>query len=90
MLFNAKYTLLKLTGKQATIGIAGTITSNTMDGEELKIEGTMKGEMLVDLQSGWLIESTLDQELVLDIEQNGMKFPATISGTTKTTSAQKN
>ncbi|MEJ2594101.1 MAG: DUF6263 family protein [bacterium] len=90
MKFDATYTLLKLSGKQATIGIEGTITSNTMDGEEMKIDGTMKGEMLVDVKTGWLIESTLNQELQLDLEQNGAQFPATITGTTVTTSAMKN
>ncbi len=90
MKFDAKYTLLKLSGKEATIGIEGTITSNTMDGEEMKIDGTMKGEMLVDVKTGWLIESTLNQELQLDLEQNGARFPATITGTTVTTSAMKN
>lgn len=90
MQFHAKYTLLKLSGKQVTLGIEGTITANKLNDADLKMNGTMKGEMIVDVKTGWLIESTVDQELELDIEQNGMKFPATISGTTVTTSSKIN
>ena len=90
MKFEAKYTLLKVSGKSATIGIDGVVTANNVGGEEMRLDGTMKGEMIVDVDTGWLIESTLNQELDLDIEQNGAKFPATISGTTITKSTLKN
>ena len=90
MKFKAKYTLLKISGKQATIGIEGTISSNSIQGEDIKMSGTMEGEMIVDIKTGWLIESTMDQDLELDIEQNGMSFPATITGTTTTTSSKQN
>jgi hypothetical protein len=55
----------------------------------MKMNGTMTGEMRVDVNTGWLIESVLNQEIELDIEQNGQKFPATISGTVTTTSEKK-
>ena len=45
--------------------------------------------MIVDVKSGWLIESTVDQDIELDVEQNGQRFPATISGSIKTVSAKK-
>ena len=90
MKFHAKYTLLKVSGKQATISIDGTISGNTMEDIDLKKNGTMKGEMIVDVKTGWLIESKMDQEIEMDIEQNGMKFPATTSGTIVTTSAKIN
>jgi len=89
MQFHAKYTLLKVTGKQATIGVDGIISANKLNDAELKMEGTMKGEMIVDVKTGWLIESNMDQEIEMDIEQAGQKMPATISGTIKTTSVKK-
>lgn len=88
MKYHLKYTLLKLTGKQATIKFDGVITANEMSDVDLNLNGTMTGEMIVDAKTGWLIESKMDQELSMDIEQNGMKFPATVSGTTLTTSAK--
>jgi hypothetical protein len=88
--FHAKYTLLKLSGKQATIDIDGTITANSTDEMDLKMNGSLKGEMVVDVKTGWLIESKINQELELDIEQNGQKFPATISGSIVTTSVKLN
>lgn len=84
------YTLLKVSGKEATLGLNGNISSNKIDDQEMRMEGTMKGEMRVDINSGWLIESVLNQEIELDIEQNGQKFPASISGTITTTSVKKN
>jgi hypothetical protein len=90
MKFHAKYTLLKVSGKQATIGIDGTITANADEDIDLKMNGTQKGEMVVDVKTGWLIESTINQDIELDVEQNGQKFPATISGTIVTSSSKKN
>lgn len=84
-----QYTLLKVSGKEATLGLNGTITANNIDDQEMKMNGTMTGEMKVDVSTGWLIESVLNQEIELDIEQNGQKFPATISGTVTTTSEKK-
>ena len=89
MKIHAKYTLLKLSGKQATIQFDGTISANTMQDMDLKLEGTQTGEMIVNTKTGWLIESNVDQEIEMDMEQNGQKFPATISGTIKTTSVKK-
>jgi hypothetical protein len=89
MKVSMQYTLLKLSGKEATLGLNGTISSNNIDDQELRMDGTMTGEMRVDVNTGWLIESVLNQEIELDIEQNGQKFPATISGTVTTTSEKK-
>jgi hypothetical protein len=83
------YTLLKVNNKEATLGLNGTISSNNIDDQEMRMEGTMTGEMRVDVNTGWLIESVLNQEIELDIEQNGQTFPATISGSITTTSEKK-
>lgn len=88
MKFHAKYTLMKVSGKQATIDIDGTITPNTMEDVDLKMSGTQKGEMVVDVKTGWLIESVINQDIELDIEQNGQRFPATITGSIKTVSTK--
>jgi len=89
MKVSMQYTLLKVSGKEALLGLNGTITANSIDDQEMKMNGTMTGEMTVNVNTGWLIESVLNQEIELDIEQNGQKFPATISGTVTTTSEKK-
>lgn len=89
MQLKVTYTLLKITGKTATIGLTGTIKANSMEDVELKMDGTQKGEMSVDLNTGWLIESKVDQEIEMEIEQNGQVFPATVSGTITTVSTKK-
>lgn len=89
MMFTLTYTLLKVTGKEATLGLNGKISANKFNEADLKMDGTMTGEMIVDVKTGWLIKSTMDQEIEMEVEQNGMKFPATISGTTITTSEKQ-
>lgn len=88
MKYHIKYTVLKIGKKETTLGVEGTITANSIDDAEVNLEGTQTGEMIVNTQTGWLITSTIDQELTLDIEQAGQKFPATISGTTISTSVK--
>jgi hypothetical protein len=89
MKYHIKYTVLKIGKKETTLGVEGTIAANSVDDQEVNLQGTQSGEMIVDTQTGWLIESSIDQELTLDIEQGGQKFPATITGTTTSTSAKK-
>ena len=89
MKYHIKYTVLKIGKKETTLGVEGTIAANSVDDQEVNLQGTQTGEMIVDTQTGWLIESSIDQELTLDIEQGGQKFPATITGTTTSTSAKK-
>lgn len=91
MKFHAKYTLVKLTGSQATLQLDGIITANKMQdvNADLNLSGVQKGEIIVDVKTGWLIESKVEQELKMDIEQDGVKFPATISGLITTTSKKK-
>ncbi len=85
-----KYTLVKISGKKATLGVDGMITANTIEGTDMKMTGTQKGEMIVNTETGWLIESKIDQDIQMDIDQNGVKVPATISGTTTTVANKLN
>jgi len=78
---HSKYTLNKISKKTVVIGVVSIITSNTMEGEDMKMDGTISGEMIIDRKSGWTLKSEMDMETELELEQNGMKFPATISGT---------
>jgi hypothetical protein len=89
MKYHIKYTVLKINKKETTLGVEGKISANTVDEQEVNLNGSQTGEMIVNTQTGWLIKSTIDQELTLDIEQSGQKFPATISGTTISTSVKK-
>jgi hypothetical protein len=89
MKVHAKYTLEKVSGKKATIHFDGTLSANTVQDVDMKLDGTQSGEMIIDISTGWLIESTVDQDLKLDLDQNGQKFPATINGTIKTISTKQ-
>ena len=72
------YTLTKVTRKQAFIDVKGTIESPDATAN---LKGTISGEMTVDRKTGWVSHSTFDQDFELQMEQQGMSFPASISGT---------
>jgi hypothetical protein len=78
MSMHITYTLAKATRKQAFIEVKGTIDSPDAT---TKLKGTISGEMIVDRKTGWVTHSTFDQDFEMQMEQQGMSFPATISGT---------
>ncbi len=84
MSIHLKYTLLKASKKQATIGIEGVITAKEIEGEDVNMDGTTVGEMIINVKTGMLISSTVDLEMAMDIEQGGVKFPATMMSTSVT------
>ena len=88
MKVHVKYTLLKTTRKQAVIGIEGVLTGNEIQGVEMQLSGTTVGEMTVDRATGMLISSTIDLEMAMEMEKDGMKIPTDIM-TTSVTSAKK-
>lgn len=89
MTVHMKYTLLKATKKQATLGLEGTLKANEINSEDMELNGTTVGEMIVDTKTGMLISSKMDIELAVELEQQGMKIPANILSTTVTTCQKK-
>ncbi len=83
MKMHITYTLTKATRKQAFIDVKGTITSPD---ETARLKGTLTGEMTVDRKTGWVTHSTFDQDIDMQMEQQGMSFPATVSGSYEITS----
>lgn len=84
MKVHVKYTLLKISRKQAVISVEGILTANEIEGQEIKMDGTTVGEMIIDRKTGMLISSTIDSDMTLDIDQGGVKIPATIMTTSET------
>jgi len=84
MKVHMNYTLLKVSRKQAVIGIEGTVSANEIQGQEIRLNGTTVGEMIVDTKTGMLISSVIDLELAMDLDQGGVKIPATIISTSET------
>lgn len=85
MLVHTTYTLVKVKKREAVIKVVGSITGNTVNGEEVKMDGKTEGEMIVNRKTGMQISSTFDVDMSLEMEQQGMKIPATIMGTSTTT-----
>lgn len=78
MNMHMSYTLTKATRKQAFIDVKGVVESPDVTA---KLKGTIEGQMIVDRKSGWVMHSTFNQDITMQMEQQGMSFPATISGT---------
>lgn len=84
MKVHLKYTLLKITRKNAVLAIEGNVSANEIKGQDIKMEGTTVGEMTVDRKTGMLISSVIDLELAMELDQGGVKIPATIMSTSET------
>ena len=89
MKVSSKYTLVKASKKSATINVVSTISANNMDGEDMKMDGTITGILLVNPKTGWTVSSTMDMEIEMEMVKDDMKFPASISGEITMTSTEK-
>ena len=89
MKIHIKYTLKKLSGKKATIGIDGSVTANKIAGQNIDISGTQTGEVVVNTKTGWTMSSHMTQDLKMKTERNGVETPINISGTITSTSEKK-
>ncbi len=78
MAVKVKYTLKKATRKEAVLEVDGVLSAN-IDNPEAggELDGTMTGEMTIDRKTGMVKVSSLQLDMTMDVEQNGMKFPAT-------------
>ncbi|NOY51209.1 MAG: hypothetical protein GXO88_11705 [Chlorobi bacterium] len=89
MNYHTKYTVIKITRKVVTLGVSTTISANNLNGETAKVKGEISGKLLVNTKTGWTISSEMDMDMSMELEQNGTKFPATISGTISTKPQEK-
>jgi hypothetical protein len=89
MILHIKYTLKKLSGKKATIGIDGTITADSLAGQSMKLSGTQSGEVVVNTKTGWTMSSHMTQDVNMKVEKNGMEIPMNISSTINSTAEKK-
>jgi len=89
MKIHMKYTLKKLSGKKATIGIEGTISANELAGQTMNMTGSQSGEAVINIKTGWPVSSHISQDIKMKMEKNGMEIPMEISGTTNSTSEKK-
>ncbi len=84
-----KYTLKKLSGKKATIGLEGTLTASKVAAQSMNLSGTQSGEVVVDTKTGWTMSSHMTQDIKMKIEKNGMEIPMDISSTINSTTTEK-
>jgi hypothetical protein len=89
MKIHMKYTLTKLSGKKATIAIDGTIAANKLGNQNASLDGTIKGNAVVDEKTGWPVSSHMTQDINMKVEKNGMEIPMQISSTLNTTIEKK-
>lgn len=74
------YTLTKATKKEAVISLAGTLSGNTLNPEaSSEVDGTMKGEMTVDRKTGMVSVSKIQLDMTMQMDKDGMKFPAEVT-----------
>ncbi|MBE0650797.1 MAG: hypothetical protein IH595_08140 [Bacteroidales bacterium] len=89
MVVSVKYTLNKVSGNEAVIGIEAKISASKVADNNMTMSGVQNGEATVDIRNGWTTKLNLDQEVKMEVQQNGMSIPMTISGTITKTSEEK-
>jgi hypothetical protein len=89
MKVHVKYTLNKISGNDAVIGIEAKITASKVADNNMTMDGVQNGEATVDIRNGWTTKINIDQEVKMSVQQNGMSIPMTISGTIIKTSEKK-
>ena len=72
------YTVTKITKKETTVSIEGTMNSN-------EVNGTNTGSMVIDNATGLTKTSTIKTNMSMTIEQQGLSIPVTVNGTTNIT-----
>lgn len=74
------YTLKKATRKEVVLTLEGVLSGNLTNPEANgELEGTMKGEMTIDRKTGMVNTSNIQMDMTMEVEQNGMNFPAVVS-----------
>lgn len=86
---HAKYTVKSISEKEVVLDFEGQLTGNNQGGKTTNLSGTQIGEITVDKKTGWVLKSSIEQNIHMEVEKDGEKFPATISGTVSLISAEK-
>jgi len=77
---NMIYTLTRSTRQQAMLTLNGTLSENLTNPEANgKVDGTMKGEMTIDRKTGMVSLSKIQMDMTMQMEKDGMTFPATVT-----------
>jgi hypothetical protein len=86
MAVKVKYTLKKATRKEAVLDVDGILSAN-IDNPEAggELDGTMVGEMTIDRKTGMVKVSSLQLDMEMEMEKNGMNIPATVTSFIETT-----
>ena len=80
MTVNMIYTLTRSTRQQAMLTLNGTLSENLTNPEANgKVDGTMKGEMTIDRKTGMVSLSKIQMDMTMQMEKDGMTFPATVT-----------
>jgi len=74
------YTLKKASHKEAILDLKGDLSANLTNPDAPgNLSGTITGTMTVDSKTGMVKVSSIQMDMTMDIDQNGMSFPATVS-----------
>lgn len=79
MLVHNKFTLKKISGHTAELSVDSKITNDGSNDKITNLSGIQTGTITIDTDTGMTIKSTLNQEIKMEISQNGMKMPSHIT-----------
>lgn len=83
----SEYKLDEIRGKTANISFIGTITGTQIMGETADINGTITGKTQINVATGWIISASINQNMEMEMEQQGVKVPMQMSSFIEITSS---
>lgn len=76
---SSEYKLDEIKGKTALISFSGVINGSQIMGEKATIKGVIKGKAHVEIATGWTIWASINQDLEMEMMQDGAAIPMKMS-----------
>lgn len=83
---SSTYTLESVKGNTAKLKYTGTIKGTEINGAKAVVNGELSGYMQVNTKTGWVIKAEMNQKIEMEVDENGMKMPMSLSIFTDITS----
>lgn len=79
MAFTNTFTLDDIKGQQAFISFEGKVSGSHVEGQAAEVNGSTSGSLIADIKTGWTQSATIRQDMLMEVEENGVTMPMRMS-----------
>ncbi len=76
------YTLNEIKDNQAHISFTGVVSGSKISGTDAKVEGAVEGTAVVDIATGWTQSASIQQNMTMVMEEQGVTMPMKMRSST--------